>query len=88
MRTSLTARRDADLGYLVRWTFHRDGTALTCHVNARAPLSYDVCIVPHWNVSAAAVETVATPGRALQRHAEIAKQLLECGWRVARRTAS
>jgi hypothetical protein len=57
-------------------------------VNARTPSSYDVCIVPHWDVSAAAVETLATPGRALQRHAEIAKQLRECGWHVVHRTAS
>ena len=35
---------------------------------------------------AGAIETVETPGRALQRHAEIAKQLRENGWLMARHT--
>ena len=72
---------------LVRWIFRRGGVALTCRVDARATSSYDVSVVPHWNVSAAAVERLETPGRALQRHAEIAKQLREGGWLLAHRTA-
>jgi len=72
---------------MVRWIFQRDGSALTCRVDARARSSYDVLVVPHWNVSAAVVETLETPGRALQRHAEIAKRLREGGWLVAQRTA-
>jgi hypothetical protein len=71
---------------LVRWIFQRGDSALTCRVDARAT-SYDVSVVPHWNVSASAVEALETPGRALQRHAEIAKQLREGGWLVAHRTA-
>jgi hypothetical protein len=80
-------RRTPEATCLVRWIFHRHGSALTCQVNARATSSYDVCVVPHWNVSAAAVETVETPGRALLRHAEIARHLREGGWCVADRSA-
>jgi hypothetical protein len=73
---------------LVRWIFHRSGNTLTCQVDASATRSsYDVSVVPHWNVASAAIETVGTPGRALQRHAEIAKHLRETGWLMARRTA-
>ena len=72
---------------LVRWIFQRGDSALTCRVDARAASSYDVLVVPHWNISAAVIETLETPGRALQRHAEIAKQLREGGWLVAHRTA-
>jgi hypothetical protein len=57
-------------------------------VNTRDAASYDVCVVPHWNVSAAVVETVDTPGRALLRHAEIARNLRETGWLVVDRVSS
>ena len=69
---------------LVRWIFHRSGSSLTCQVDASGKGSYDVSVVPHWNVAAGAIETVQTPRRALQRHAEIAKQLRENGWLLAR----
>ena len=81
--------RTMDSARLVCWTFHRNGHALTCQVDASGrPSSFDVCIVPHWNVGAAAVETVKSPVKALQRHAEIAKQLQEAGWLLAHRTAA
>ena len=76
-----------DSARLVSWIFHRNGHALTCQVDrGPTPLSYDVCIVPHWDVAATAVETVKSPIQALQRHAEIAKQLQEAGWLLTRRT--
>jgi len=91
MSSPFTARRHGtmDSARLVRWIFHRNGHALTCQVDAGAtPTSYDVCIVPHWNVAAAAVETMKSPVRALRRHAEIAKELQEAGWRLAHRTTT
>ena len=42
--------------------------------------AYDVCIFPHWNLSLGTVERFVGPGRALQRHAEIASRLRESGW--------
>jgi hypothetical protein len=67
--------------YLVSWVFHRDGHALTCAVEASdSRPSFDVCIVPHWDLASAAVEEFAGPSSALQRHAEIALQLRKAGW--------
>jgi hypothetical protein len=89
MPSHLTVRRrTTEPVCLVRWIFQRSGNTLTCQVDASATRSsYDVAVVPHWNVAAAAVETVETPGRALQRHAEIAKHLRETGWLLAHHTA-
>jgi hypothetical protein len=89
MTPSLTVRHAAaESVCLVRWIFHRSGSSLTCQVDAGATGSYDVSVVPHWNVAAGAIETVETPGRALQRHAEIAKQLRENGWLLARQVVT
>jgi hypothetical protein len=86
MMSSLS-QRTSESSNLVCWTFIRQGTALTCHVNARTRSSFDVCIVADGDVSAASVETLSTVGRALRRHAEIAKELRESGWHVVQRTA-
>jgi hypothetical protein len=78
-----------DAARLVSWIFQRNGHALTCQVDAGAtPSSYDVCIVPHWDVAAAAIETVKSPVKALRLHAEIVKQLQEAGWLLTHRTAA
>jgi hypothetical protein len=87
MPSTLGARRPADPSNVLRWTFLREGTALTCQVIARNLSSYDVRIVPMGDVSAACVETLGTVGLALRRHAEIAKGLRESGWQVVGRTA-
>ena len=66
---------------VVRWVFLRGGHALTCTVEMTADRSsYDVCVFPHWNASLGTVERFVGPGRALQRHAEIASRLRESGW--------
>jgi len=79
--------RTISASHLVQWIFRRDGHAVTCQVAAGdTPLSYDVCLVPHWDVAATSIETVRSPFQAMQRHAEIAKQLLDAGWLVTRRT--
>jgi len=71
---------------LLRWVFYRDGRALTCQVDGSGSW-YDVSVVPHWNLSASAVERLETPATAFRRHAEIAKELRESGWLVALHTA-
>jgi hypothetical protein len=72
---------------LVRWTFERHRAAITCQVDARGRSAFDVAVVPHADVSNSFVETVKSPARALQLHAEIAKQLVENGWSLVQRTA-
>jgi hypothetical protein len=66
---------------IVRWVFHCGSDALTCAIEAGSHRSsYDVCILPHWNLSETTVERFDTPANALRRHAEIASFLHESGW--------
>jgi len=36
---------------ILRWVFHRGADVLTCAVETGGHDSYDVCILPHWNLS-------------------------------------
>jgi hypothetical protein len=66
---------------VVRWVFHRGADVLTCAVEGSGGrASYDVCVLPHWNLSEATVEHFDTPASALRRHAEIASRLRQSGW--------
>jgi hypothetical protein len=66
---------------VLRWVFHRGGHALTCAVEATADQSsYDVCVLPHWNLSIGTVEQFMTATSAMRRHAEVAAQLRQSGW--------
>ena len=69
---------------MLRWIFTRNDAALTCELDANAAGGYDVCVVPHWDVSSAAIERFDAAAAALQRHAELARYLLDTGWRHAR----
>jgi hypothetical protein len=78
----------AEPACILRWVFHRGPDVLTCAVEAGADRSsYDVCVLPHWNLSVATVEHFDAAASALQRHAEIALRLRQSGW-VARYGAS
>jgi hypothetical protein len=70
---------------LVRWVFQRGENALTCEVD-QSQSTYDVCVVPHWDVSASVVEETDSPTLALQRHAEIARYLRQTGWSLTSRS--
>jgi hypothetical protein len=70
---------------MVRWVFQRGENALTCEVD-HSQSTYDVCVVPHWDVSAAVVEEIDSPTDALQRHAEIVQYLRETGWSLTSRS--
>jgi hypothetical protein len=61
--------------------FHRGADALTCAVEAASDrASFDLCILPHWNLAVATVEHFDAHSSALRRHAEIAARLREAGW--------
>jgi hypothetical protein len=68
---------------MLRWTFTRNHDALTCELDANAPGNYEVSVVPHWNVSATAVERFDGAASAFERHAELARYLRETGWHIA-----
>jgi hypothetical protein len=73
---------------LVRWILRRGNSHLTCQVDVQGRTStYAISVVPHWDVASAVVETARSSRAALQRHAEIAKRLRDCGWMVAARSA-
>jgi hypothetical protein len=49
--------------------------------------NYDVSVVPHWDVSAAAIERFDGAVTAFERHAELARYLRENGWHLTSRLA-
>jgi hypothetical protein len=61
--------------------FERRDSALTAQVDVTPSGMYELRVVPHWDVSRAVVEPFMGPGRCLQRHAEIARQLREVAGR-------
>jgi hypothetical protein len=81
-------RRTVEPVRLLRWNFLRGTNAITCEVAARSTNSYDVCVVPHWDVSSSVIETFDSAWSALERHAEISLQLREAGWVVSRNSDS
>jgi hypothetical protein len=70
---------------MLRWVLQRDRNAITCELDARGGRSYELCVVPHWNPSAAVIERFETPTSALLRHAEVAHHLRQGGWLVVDR---
>jgi hypothetical protein len=74
--------------HLVRWQFARNNRHLMCAIRATAaPSSYEVAIVPMWDVGQAAIETFTTAGAALCRHAAIAADLRDADWTIASYTS-
>lgn len=72
---------DTESACILRWVFHRGSDALTCAVEVSGDqASYEVCVLPHWNLRDAAVEHFKAPASALWRHAEIALHLRQAGW--------
>ena len=71
---------------VLRWIFRKGDQSLTCLLQRSAASSYDVGIVPHWDVSSAVIEKTPTSIRAFCRHAEIAMRLRAAGWLVVARS--
>ena len=66
---------------LLRTTRH--GTnAVTCQLVTRNDWSYELCVVPHCDPSAAVLERFHKSRPAILRHAEVARQLRKEGWNV------
>jgi hypothetical protein len=72
---------------ILRWVFQRDVETLTCRIDVADTNRFEVCVVPHWDVSQAVIERFDAPMSALSRHAEIARRLRESGWMVMDRSA-
>jgi hypothetical protein len=65
-----------------RWILEQDGSAITCHLDARSNRSFEVCILPRWDPSSAIIERFHALTPALLRHAEVSRRLRENGWIV------
>jgi hypothetical protein len=53
---------------------------LTCEICVNGPSSYDVCVIPHWDVSSSVIEEFANSSVALCRHADLVSHFREDGW--------
>lgn len=71
-----------DTESLLRWIFERNARTLTCELDVSGNRDYDVCVVPHWDVSSSHIEHFEAPAAAFLRHAEIARRLRADGWTV------
>lgn len=82
------AGSDAESICLLRWTFRKGRQSITCQLEANRLASwYNVCVVPHWDVSSSVVERARGQIDAFRRHAEIAICLRAAGWSLARPSA-
>ena len=73
-------RDDNESMSFLRWVLLRGSRALTCEVRLSGPHAYDVCVVPHWDMSASVVERYDRLATSLRRQAEIASDFREAGW--------
>jgi hypothetical protein len=80
MPTTPLTREYSENSSFLRWIFVRRGRTVTCEIRANGDGSYDVCVVPHWDVGASTIESYQRPIDALERHAEISWYLHEDGW--------
>jgi hypothetical protein len=65
----------------LRWVLTRGDAAITCEIDANPDASFDVRIAA--SSRRGFVEHFDTATAALERHAEVANQLLEEGWVVS-----
>ena len=71
---------------VLRWVLSRGQDAITCQVTAHSnQRTFDVGVLPHWDVQSGAIHVVAGPSQALTLHARIASRLRDSGWRIVRR---
>jgi hypothetical protein len=64
------------------WLDPSEKNSITCQLDVRSDWSYELCVVPHWDPSAALIERFSAPTPALLRQAEVTQCLREQGWVV------
>lgn len=63
-------------------TFRRGDAFITCELDITGIASYEVWLLPHWNLDAAEMEHFVEAEGALERHAEVAERLESSGWEM------
>ena len=81
--TSPARRRESTS--MLQWIFSRNCAVLTCELDADPRGGFEVSVIPHWNVSSAAIEHFDGARDAFRRHAELARYLRETGWHLENR---
>ena len=71
----------------LRWEFARRHQHVMCAIRAASTSCWEVATIPLWDVSGTAIETFSTASEALRRHAAIAADLRDNGWRMAAYTS-
>jgi hypothetical protein len=68
---------------LLKWRFSRTHQQVMCAIRAASTNSWEVVTIPLWDVKRAAVETFSTVREAIERHATIAADLRDAGWKLS-----
>jgi hypothetical protein len=69
---------------LLRWAFQKHYRTITCCIAMVDDGSaFDVCVLPHWDLSASTIARFEDAAKAFERHAEIALMLRQAGWTTA-----
>ena len=71
---------------LLRWEFSRTHQQVMCAIRAASANSWEVVTIPLWDVGRAAIESFSTAHEALGRHATIAADLRDAGWKLSAHT--
>ena len=69
---------------LVKWVFLKETKSITCEVRSNGARRFDVCVLPHWDVSSAVVEGFEDLASAMRRHAEISLAFRDARWVLVR----
>ena len=78
---ALSERYEPDPGgFRMSWRFVRRGRVLTCELTGSDRQSYDLWIVPLWDIQSSRVECFDNRADAIERHSEIVVQLQSAGW--------
>jgi hypothetical protein len=70
----------SDSTRVLRWVFRRNDRAITCEIDSDRTHSFEVSLVPHWDLSASVIERFDAAHHAFLRHAEMARRLRDAGW--------
>jgi len=71
---------------LIRWEFSRTHQQVMCAIRTASANSWEVVTIPVWDVGRAAIESFSTAREALRRHATIAADLRDAGWKLSAHT--
>ena len=85
MTVSTELRTDPSPACMLRWVLANGSAAIACEIDANPDRSFDLRVVPFSAPGSGFVEHFQTATSALERHADIARNLRDAGWRTTDR---